>query len=61
MFDVRDFLERALREQRNLLKIYERKIQTLPEGNLSISRSGGHTYYRKHYQGQRLYLGSDEN
>lgn len=37
MFDVKDFLERALRQQQNMLKIYEKQLQTLPEGNLSAS------------------------
>ena len=51
MYDVRDFMERALRQQRNLLKIYEKRVNDLPEGTLSVSRSKGKLYYRKHCQG----------
>ena len=61
MYDVKDFLERALRQQRNMLKIYEKNLQGLPEGNLSVSKSGGKTYYRKHFQGERTYLGKIDN
>ena len=60
MYDVKDFLERALRQQRNMLKIYEKEMQSLPKGSLSVSYSGNRIYYRKHYQGERLYLGNAE-
>lgn len=41
MYDVKDFLERALRQQRNMLKIYEKNLQGLPEGNLGRKQTFG--------------------
>lgn len=61
MYDVKDFLERALRQQRNMLKIYEKQLKNLPEGSLSVSKSKGHSYYRKHFQGERIYLGREDH
>lgn len=60
MFDVKDFLERALTQQRNLLKIYEKRIRDLPEGTLSVYRKNGKDYYLKYENGVRTYLGNEE-
>jgi len=58
MFDVKGFMEKALSQQRNLLRIYEQRLKTLPKGSLTMSYSRGKAYYQKYYQGKRTYLGS---
>ncbi len=60
MFDVKNFMEKALRQQRNLLRIYEQRLKKLPAGSLTISRSRGRAYYQKYFRGKRTYLGSSE-
>lgn len=61
MYDVKDFLERALRQQRNMLKIYEKRLTELPEGSLSVSCKKGVNYYCKHKDGLRTYIGKGES
>ena len=60
MYDVKDFLERALIQQKNLLKVLEKRLKTLPEGKLSVSRKKGKKYYCKHKDGKRTYLGKED-
>lgn len=60
MYDVKDFLERALFQQKNLLKVLEKRLKTLPEGKLSVSRKKGKKYYCKHKDGKRTYLGKED-
>lgn len=61
MYDVKDFLERALRQQRNMLKIYEKQLKNLPEGSLSVSCKKGVNYYCKHKDGLRTYIGKEDS
>ena len=61
MYDVRDFLERALQQQKNLLKIYEKRLKDLPEGSLWLSKSKGKVYYSKYQDGTRIYLGNNSH
>ena len=60
MFDVSGFMEKALRQQRNLLRIYEQRLKKLPAGSLLISYSKGKAYYQKYNQGKRTYLGKKD-
>lgn len=60
MFDVKNFMEKALRQQRSLLRIYEQRLKKLPVGSLSVSYSKGRPYYQKYFQGEKSYLGNRE-
>lgn len=60
MYDVKDFLERALRQQRNMLKIYEKQMKGLPEGSLSVYEKKGKRYYNKYDDNGITYLGNDD-
>ncbi|MBR3786566.1 MAG: hypothetical protein IKJ77_09185 [Firmicutes bacterium] len=59
MYDVKDFLERALRQHRNMMKICEKQLRSLPEGNLSVYQKNGRNYYNKYDQGSTIYLGNE--
>ena len=59
MYDVKDFLERALHQQRNMLKICDKQLKSLPEGNLSVYQKNGRNYYNKYDQGSTIYLGNE--
>ncbi len=60
MYDVKDFLERALRQQRNLLKIYEKNLQGVPQSTLFVYQKNGKKYYNKYENGITTYLGNEK-
>ena len=60
MYDVKDFMERAMRQQQNILKIYEKRLRDLPEGSLSVYEKKGKNYYLKYDEGIRTYLGNEQ-
>ncbi len=59
MYDVKDFMERALRQQRNMLRIYDKQMKDMPEGNLAVYQKKGKNYYLKYDEGTRTYLGNE--
>lgn len=61
MFDLKAIMEQELRYQQNMKKIYLGKLKGLPEGNLSASVIRGNTYYYNRVNGERIYLGRDNN
>lgn len=61
MYDVKDFLERALRQQRNMLKVYEKTLQGVPQSTLFVYQKNGKKYYNKYEKGVTTYLGNEKS
>lgn len=61
MFDLNKIMEQELRSQRNLKKIYEKKIAELPKGLLSVTEKKGKLYYSKRIDDKKIYLGKDSD
>ena len=61
MFNVKSILEQELRYQNNMKQIYLGEIRGLPEGQLSASNIRGKNYYYNRVNGERVYLGLENN
>ena len=59
MFDLNRIVEQELQSQRNLKKVYEKKIDALPEGMLSVTEKKGSLYYSKYIGNKKIYLRKD--
>lgn len=59
MFDLREIMGKEMLEQKQLKKLYDRKLQTLPEGSLSVTQKKGRNYYCKYQDGVKSYIGKD--
>ncbi|MBR3755608.1 MAG: hypothetical protein IKK48_00730 [Firmicutes bacterium] len=59
MFDLNRIVEQELRTQQNLKKVYEKRINDLPKGILSVTEKKGNLYYSKYADNKKIYLGKD--
>lgn len=57
MYDLNRIIAIELQSQRNLKKIYEKKIEDLPKGILSVTEKKGILYYCKYANDKKIYLG----